>query len=76
MRLVVLIESGRSLYQGPTREFLDSVGTSLVVEPQRRQDASTLRKVLAGLGHDAEPNGRQFVLPLNGADVAHVAASV
>ena len=43
---LVLIDTGRSLYQGPTRDLLDGVAGGLAVVPERADDRDRLRDVL------------------------------
>jgi len=73
---LVLIETGRSLYQGPTRELLDGVSGGLAVLPQRPQDHAVLWKVLVDRGHDVEVKDERLVVDVDGADVGELAASV
>ena len=73
---LVLIDTGRSLYQGPTSALLDDAGASLTVAPRRQRDAGPLSRVLANLGHAAVQHGPQFVIDLNGGDASEVAAEV
>jgi len=51
---LVLIDNGRSVYQGPTRELLDGVAVRLVVVPQLPDDLQALRELLAARGHHVE----------------------
>ena len=49
---LVLIDTGRSLYQGPTRELLvDGAGAELAAVPEHAADVDRLRAALAGDGH-------------------------
>jgi ABC-2 type transport system ATP-binding protein len=73
---LLLIEAGRSLYQGPTRAFLDDVGSSLALTPQRRQDAAALRKLVTGLGHASSVEDGRIVVDVDGSDVHAIAAAV
>ena len=73
---LVLIEAGRSLYQGPTRELLDGVSGGLAILPQRPQDHAVLWKVLVDRGHDVEVQDERLVVDVDGADVGELAASV
>ena len=47
---LVLIDTGRSLYQGPTREFLDAAVGGLAVAPQHLEQLEPLNDVLVGRG--------------------------
>jgi ABC-2 type transport system ATP-binding protein len=73
---LVLIDTGRSLYQGPTRDLLDGVSRGLAVVPQREDDHAVLRKLLVARGHDVELHGERLVVGVDGADVGDLAASV
>jgi ABC-2 type transport system ATP-binding protein len=73
---LVLIETGRSLYQGPTRALLEGVTAGLAVVPQRPADQRALRELLASLGHEVEVQNDRLVVDIDGADAGDVAASV
>jgi ABC-2 type transport system ATP-binding protein len=75
---LVLIETGRSLYQGPTRSLLDGAVGGLAVVPQRPEDADRLRAVLAGLGLEVGVPARddRLVVGAADADVGELAATV
>jgi ABC-2 type transport system ATP-binding protein len=73
---LVLIDAGRSLYQGPTRELLDGAVTGLVVAAQDPRHHTALREVLARQGHHVEFDDDRLVVRLDGTDVAAVAAKV
>jgi ABC-2 type transport system ATP-binding protein len=73
---LVLIDTGRSLYQGPTRELLDGVVAGLAVVPERVDDRSTLLDLLVGRGHDAALRDDRLLVGVDGSDAADVAASV
>ncbi len=73
---LVLIDTGRSLYQGPTRQLLDGVSASLVVVPQRPDDHPALRDLLAEAGHDVERKDHRLVVSAEDYDLAALAASV
>ena len=76
---LVLIDTGRRLYQGPTRELLDGAGDGLAVVPQRPADRGPLRDLLAGRGHHVEVLDDRLVVRANGAngsDGADLAARV
>jgi ABC-2 type transport system ATP-binding protein len=63
---LVLIDTGRSLYQGPTRELLDGSVAGLVVVPQHAADQAVLEDLLVSAGHQVEPKGEQLVIRLDG----------
>jgi ABC-2 type transport system ATP-binding protein len=73
---LVLIDTGRSLYQGPTRELLDGVASGLAVVPERPDDHPALRDLLVARGHDVALHDHRLVVDLDGAEEADVAASV
>ena len=73
---LVLIETGRSLYQGPTSELLNDVAGGLAVVAARPQDHEALRDVLAERGHDVELYRDRLVVAIDGNDAGTVAASV
>ena len=73
---LVLIDTGRSLYQGPTRDLLDGVAGGIAVAPERLQDRAPLRKLLVARGHDVTVDDERLVVGTNGDDVHAVAADV
>jgi ABC-2 type transport system ATP-binding protein len=72
---LVLIDGGRSLYQGPTRSLLDGAVRGIAVAPEREADVDTLRQLLRCQGFDVEP-GDAIVVAVNGHDAAALAASI
>jgi len=72
---LVLIDGGRSLYQGPTRGLLDGATRGIAVAPERAADADALRLVLGGHGFELEP-GDAIVVSVDGHDAAKLAASI
>jgi ABC-2 type transport system ATP-binding protein len=73
---LVLIERGRSLYQGPTRELLDGVVAGLAVVPERNRDHAVLRELLVTSGHRVAGTEHRLVVDVDGSDPAAVAAAV
>ena len=73
---LVLIDTGRSLFQGPTRELLDGVASGLAVVPRPSDDHRALGELLVALGHAVAHEDRRLVVDLQGAAEADVAASV
>ena len=73
---LVLIDTGRSLYQGPTRELLDGVAGGLAVAPQHPADRPALRDVLVAGGHRVSDADERLVVDVDGCDVTSVAAAV
>jgi ABC-2 type transport system ATP-binding protein len=73
---LVLIDSGRALYEGPTRDLLDGVAGGLAVRVERPADGPALRELLLARGHDVDARNDGLVVGVDGADVGEVAASV
>ena len=73
---LVLIDTGRSLYQGPTRALLDGVAAALAVVPQHAQDLPALRDLLLADGHHVEAHDDRVVVAVNAAGITGLAASV
>jgi ABC-2 type transport system ATP-binding protein len=73
---LVLIDTGRSLYQGPTRVLLDGVAGGIAVAPQRLTDRSPLRELLVARGHDVVVEDERLVVGTDGTDVNTVAAAI
>ncbi|CAN5660303.1 ABC transporter ATP-binding protein [soil metagenome] len=73
---LVLIDTGRSLYQGPTRALLDDASGGLAIAPRRPEDNATLRGLLVARGHQVEVHDERLVVSVNGHDVADLAASL
>ncbi len=74
---LVLIDTGRSLYQGPTRRLLDGVASGLAIQPQRRQDTATMHQILVEQGNQVEADDDRLVVGVDdGADIAQLAAAV
>lgn len=73
---LVLIDTGRSLYQGPTSELLDAVAGGVAVVPQHRDDQAPLRDVLSASGHHVARSADRLVVDVDGADAVEVAAAV
>ncbi|MCU1358355.1 MAG: transporter related protein [Acidimicrobiales bacterium] len=72
---LVLIDTGKSLYQGPTRALLDGVvGGLAVVPPAGRLD--DLRSLLAARGHQVSAEDHRLVVDVDGTDVADLAGEV
>lgn len=73
---LVLIDKGRSLYQGPTDSLLDGVVGGLVVRPQETSDTALLQRVLATGGNEVAVGDGRLLVDVNGADVTALAAEV
>jgi ABC-2 type transport system ATP-binding protein len=73
---LILIDTGRSLYQGPTRELLSGVAGGLAVVPERPDDLPALQELLVARGHEVAPGDDGLVVGIGGADVGDLAAAV
>jgi ABC-2 type transport system ATP-binding protein len=73
---LVLIERGRSLYQGPTRDLLDGVTRGLAVVPAEAGDQRPLAQLLARHGHRVQADDGRLVVDVDGGDAHTVAATV
>ena len=73
---LILIEKGRSLYQGPTRALLDGVTGGLAVVSQRSDEHTMLRDLLTSGGHRVEATDHKLIVDVDGAAVSDVAAAV
>ena len=73
---LVLIDTGRSLYQGPTRDLLDGVAGGLAVIPEHPDDHPALQQLLVAHGHQVDLQDDRLVVSIDGADLGDLAASV
>ncbi|MCW2838772.1 MAG: transporter related protein [Aeromicrobium sp.] len=73
---LVLIDTGRSLYQGPTRALLDGASAGLAVVPERARDLSVLRDLLVADGHHVVLHDDRLVVQASSTGIRDVAASV
>jgi ABC-2 type transport system ATP-binding protein len=73
---LVLIDTGRSLYQGPTRELLDGVSGGIAIATRNNRDEPALEELLVHHGHDVRRKDGRLVVGVDGKDTADVAASV
>ncbi len=73
---LLLIDEGRSVHQGPTRDLLDSATAGLAVAPERPEDRWPLRDLLVARGLRAEVRDERLVVGVDGSDVGDLAASV
>jgi ABC-2 type transport system ATP-binding protein len=73
---LVLIERGRSLYQGPTSDLLDGVTRGIAVVPEQAGDRAALQKLIVRSGHDVEVDDDRLVVGVNGSSPTDVAAAV
>jgi ABC-2 type transport system ATP-binding protein len=73
---LVLIDTGRSLYQGPTREFLDAAVGGLALKPQHADQLEPLFDLLVMRDLRVHRQNDQLVVSIDGADSAEIAAIV
>jgi ABC-2 type transport system ATP-binding protein len=66
---LLLIDTGRSLYQGPTRALLDGAAGGIAVRPSDPADGLALREHLESLGRRTTVDAQRLVVDL-GEDVA------
>jgi ABC-2 type transport system ATP-binding protein len=71
---LLLIDTGRSLYQGPTRALLDAATAGLAVRPSDPSDHDPLRSLLEALGRRVDLADGRLVVDLDGEDAAGLAA--
>ena len=74
---LVLIDTGRSLYQGPTSQLLDGVVHGVAVATACAEERPVLQSVLRSEGFElVADDGDRLVVSVDGRDVAAVAAAV
>jgi ABC-2 type transport system ATP-binding protein len=73
---LVLIDTGRSLYQGPTREFLDAAAGGLTVAPQHPDQLEPLFDLLTRRGLRAQRHDDHLVVSTENAVSDDLAALV
>ena len=73
---LVLIDTGRSLYQGPASDLLGGPADGLVVVAHRPEDHLVLFDLLTARGDDVAAQDGRLVLRVNGSDVSDLAAAV
>ncbi|MEY2582561.1 MAG: type transport system ATP-binding protein [Ilumatobacteraceae bacterium] len=73
---LVLIDTGRSLYQGPTRALLDGVVAGLAVVPHDHRDQASLYDLLVADGHRVDMQDERLVVSVDQSDIGALAASV
>jgi len=73
---LILIDTGRSLYQGPTRALLDGAAAGFAVVPERAEDLPALRDLLVADGHHVVRHDDRLVVQAGPTGVRDVAASV
>jgi ABC-2 type transport system ATP-binding protein len=73
---LVLIDTGQSLYQGPTREFLDGAVGGLAMAPQHPEQLPALFDVLVDHGLRPQRRDDHLVVSIENARSADMAACV
>jgi ABC-2 type transport system ATP-binding protein len=73
---LVLIDTGQSLYQGPTREFLDGAVSGLAMAPQHPEQLPALFDVLVDHGLRPQRRDDHLVVSIENARSADMAACV
>jgi ABC-2 type transport system ATP-binding protein len=73
---LVLIDTGRSVYQGPTRDLLEGETGGLAVVPQRPDDLPALWELMVAHDHQVERRDDRLVLSTNGTPAGELAAWV
>jgi ABC-2 type transport system ATP-binding protein len=73
---LILIDTGRSLYQGPTRTLLDSASAGLTVVPQRADSLDALHGLLDRAGHRSERSDDGLRVQLAGTQMHDLAAQI
>jgi ABC-2 type transport system ATP-binding protein len=64
---LVLIDTGRSIYQGPTRDFLDAAIGALSIAPEHREQCQPLADVLEANGLRVHGHGDRLVVSVDGS---------
>jgi ABC-2 type transport system ATP-binding protein len=73
---LVLIDTGHSLYQGPTREFLDGAVGGLAMAPEHPEQLPALFDVLVDRGMRPQRRDDQLIVSIDNARSADIAACV
>src|SRR4051794_39892071 len=73
---LVLIDTGRSLYQGPTHELLDGVSGGIAIAPRSTDDEPALEELLVRHGLDVNRHDGRLVVGVDGKDANDVAAAI
>jgi ABC-2 type transport system ATP-binding protein len=73
---LVLIDAGRSLYQGPANQFLDGAATSLTVAPQEPAHVGPLADLITGTGTGNRVERGNGRLHVTVEDPARAAAAI
>ena len=73
---LVLIDTGRSVFQGPTRELLNGVASGLAVVPQRPEHRRVLHQLLLARGHHVDAQAERLVVSHEDVDLVDLAAAV
>ncbi len=73
---LLMIDGGRSRYQGPAAAFMSGSGTGLAVAPERADDLAVLARVLAAPGRTVEQRDGRLVVIDDHVDGRPLAAAV
>jgi len=73
---LVLLDTGRSLYQGPTRALLDGVVAGLAVVPEHAEDLPELRDLLVADDHQVVLQDDRLVVQDAATGIDSVAAAI
>ncbi len=73
---LILIEAGRSVYQGPAADFIGASGDALGAVPEHDRDLDTLVAVLVSAGHGVDVVGGRVVVHDQDAAGRDLAAAV
>lgn len=73
---LVLIDTGRSIYQGPTRALLNGAVSGLAIAAQHPDHQHNLRRLLLARGHRIIEDDHRLVIDTEGADLGPLAAAV
>jgi ABC-2 type transport system ATP-binding protein len=73
---LLLIEAGRSLYQGPTRQLLDGSAASIEVVSLDPTDHGVLEDLLSGQGHRVVREDDRLLVDVDGHDATALAGAI
>ncbi|MDQ5835085.1 MAG: ATP-binding cassette domain-containing protein [Actinomycetota bacterium] len=73
---LIVIDSGRLVFQGPASELLDGSGESLVVAPEHPDDLERLRDLLTAAGHESRTGDDRLVIAVGESNPRGLAAAL
>jgi ABC-2 type transport system ATP-binding protein len=73
---LVMIDHGALVYEGPAADLLERSASAIVAVPEHDADMTRLQRVLDAAGHDAEIDGGEVVIAVNGSQPRELAADV